>query len=139
MCLCAEECNGLLPLLACFECAHDKEWVGTGPQFCLGILLNFCEPTHYDTCQLVSSQGLRHGCSAVDVLQGLISQLQSNGVLCKLDLSSFSINVSILGLSFNSSLHPVHSYVYVALNCICQFMKVATLVGGKLEVYFIIK
>jgi hypothetical protein len=139
MCLCAEECNGLLPLLAYFECAHEKEWVGTGPQFCLGILLNFCEPTHYDTCQLVSSQGLRHGCSAVDVLQGLISQLQSNGVLCKLDLSSFSINVSILGLSFNSSLHPVHSYVYVALNCICQFMKVATLVAGKLEVYFIIK
>jgi hypothetical protein len=27
------------------------------------------------------------------VLQGLISQLQSNGVLCMLDLSSFSINV----------------------------------------------
>jgi 23S rRNA (adenine1618-N6)-methyltransferase len=84
-------------------------------------------------------EGLRHGCSAVDVLQGLISQLQSNGVLCMLDLSSFSINVSILGLSFNSSLHPVHSYVYVALNCICQSMKVTTLVGGKLEVYFIIK
>ncbi|CAK9865043.1 unnamed protein product [Sphagnum jensenii] len=77
-------------------------------------------------------EGLRHGCSAVDVLQGLISQLQSNGVLCKLDLSSFSINVSILGLSFNSSLHPIHGYVYVALNCICQFMKVFQQAPGSL-------
>ncbi|KAH8938986.1 hypothetical protein BDL97_15G013300 [Sphagnum fallax] len=44
-------------------------------------------------------EGLRHGCSAVDVLQGLISQLQSNGVLCKLDLSSFSINGVLLNRS----------------------------------------
>lgn len=79
---------------------------------------------------LLISQGLGRGCSAVDVLQLLASQLQSFGASCSISLPDFSINVCFSYPEFKHKFCETTFLMFAGFLCICAITRWKGYIGG---------